>query len=80
MIPTDRDPTNNTNTATLEAPVATNIDTKGIRTCPDCGSAKIGRARRRRIDRIISLVNIYPYSCRIHTCKARFYSFGNSGK
>jgi predicted RNA-binding Zn-ribbon protein involved in translation (DUF1610 family) len=80
MVPTDRDlAADNTTTATLDAPIASQPDTKEL-TCPECGNTKIARARRRGTDRIISLVNIYPYSCRTHTCQARFYRFGNTNK
>jgi predicted RNA-binding Zn-ribbon protein involved in translation (DUF1610 family) len=80
MVPTDRDLTaDKTTTATLDAPVAAKSDTQR-RECPECGNTKTARARRHGVDRVISLVNIYPYSCRIHTCKARFYRFGNTDK
>ncbi len=82
MVPTDRDPTtDDTTTATLANPVTTNTSatTDTAATCPDCGSEKICRARRQGFDRVISLVNIYPYCCRMHACKARFYRFGRGG-
>jgi predicted RNA-binding Zn-ribbon protein involved in translation (DUF1610 family) len=79
MVQTDRDLAADKTTATLDAPIAPQLDTKEL-TCPECGNTKIARARRHGMDRIISLVNIYPYSCRIHTCKARFYRFGNTNK
>ncbi len=76
MVPTDRDPTtNNATTATIDTPVTISTNSAGIK-CPECGNAKISRTRREGVDRIISLLNIYPYSCRTHTCKARFYRFG----
>jgi predicted RNA-binding Zn-ribbon protein involved in translation (DUF1610 family) len=79
MVPTDRDlTTDDTTTATLADPVTTNTTATGA-TCPDCGNEKICRARRQGFDRVISLVNIYPYCCRAHTCQARFYRFGRGG-
>ena len=78
MVPTDRDPTTDNDTsATLDTPVTTN--SAGIE-CPECGNAKISRSRREGVDRIISLINIYPYRCRTHTCQAHFYRFGKGRK
>jgi predicted RNA-binding Zn-ribbon protein involved in translation (DUF1610 family) len=79
MVPTDRDLNTNNTTATLDAPITTKSDPRSIE-CPECGNTKVARARRHGMDRIISFVNIYPYSCRTHTCKARFYRFGNTGR
>jgi predicted RNA-binding Zn-ribbon protein involved in translation (DUF1610 family) len=79
MLPTDRDPTTDkATTATLEHPETTNTKTAAL-TCPECGNEKVARARRQGFDRVISLINIYPYSCRIHTCQARFYRLGRGG-
>ncbi|WP_310429694.1 hypothetical protein [Chamaesiphon sp. VAR_48_metabat_135_sub] len=67
MVPTDRNTTEETTTE----------DTATSAKCPECGNEKICRTHRAgKLDRIISLVNIYPYCCRAHTCKARFYRFG----
>jgi predicted RNA-binding Zn-ribbon protein involved in translation (DUF1610 family) len=80
MVPTDRDPnTYSDPTATIDNSVTTN-PTAATLTCPECGQDKVSRARRKGFDRVISLVNIYPYCCRMHACKARFYRFGNSLK
>jgi hypothetical protein len=79
MLPTDRDlTTDKATTATLEHPETTNTKTAAL-TCPECGGEKVSRARRQGFDRVISLINIYPYSCRIHACKARFYRLGRGG-
>jgi predicted RNA-binding Zn-ribbon protein involved in translation (DUF1610 family) len=60
---------------TTEDTITEDIDTSVK--CPECGNEKICRTHRAgKLDRMISLVNIYPYCCRIHTCKARFYRFG----
>jgi predicted RNA-binding Zn-ribbon protein involved in translation (DUF1610 family) len=68
MVPTDRNKTTE-NTITEDTDTSAN--------CPECGNEKICRTHRSgALDRIISLVNIYPYCCRTHTCKARFYRFG----
>jgi hypothetical protein len=80
MLPTDRDlTTDKATTAMLDHPGTTNTKTAAL-TCPECSGEKVSRARRQGFDRVISLVNIYPYSCRIHACKARFYRFGRGGK
>jgi hypothetical protein len=79
MLPTDRDlTTDKATTATLEHP-ENRSNTIAALTCPECGGEKVSRARRKGFDRVISLVNIYPYSCRIHTCQTRFYRFGRGG-
>jgi hypothetical protein len=76
MGPADLDLT--TDDATT-APLSTApTNTNRLATCPECGQTKMCRARRQGLDRVISLVNIYPYSCRTHTCQARFYRFGRS--
>jgi predicted RNA-binding Zn-ribbon protein involved in translation (DUF1610 family) len=71
MVPTDRDLNTNNTTATLDAPITTKSDPRSIE-CPECGNTKVARARRHGMNRI--------YSCRTHTCKARFYRFGNTGR
>jgi predicted RNA-binding Zn-ribbon protein involved in translation (DUF1610 family) len=79
MVPTDRDlTTDDTTTATLANPVTTHTTTTAA-TCPECGNDQVCRTRRQGFDRVISLVNIYPYYCRTHTCQARFYRFGRDG-
>jgi hypothetical protein len=45
--------------------------------CPKCDSDRVGRAHRiGLLDRVLSLVNVYPYRCRKYSCKNRFHSFG----
>ena len=47
--------------------------------CPRCGNLQVSRAHRANSwDRVLSLVNIYPYRCRQHHCKTRFHRFGRS--
>ncbi|AFY91347.1 hypothetical protein Cha6605_0039 [Chamaesiphon minutus PCC 6605] len=46
--------------------------------CPKCGTDRVGRAHRNKFDRLLSLINIYPYRCRQLACKSRFYRFGRS--
>jgi predicted RNA-binding Zn-ribbon protein involved in translation (DUF1610 family) len=49
------------------------------RKCPQCGSVELDRSQRVDFeDRLLSMVNIYPYRCRQHTCKHRFQSFGRN--
>jgi predicted nucleic-acid-binding Zn-ribbon protein len=51
----------------------TQIDRK----CPKCGSSDVTRSQRIDLtERMLALVNIYPYRCLKHTCKQRFESFG----
>jgi hypothetical protein len=41
--------------------------------CPHCGDADVWRLRRRRLrDRLLSLLNRWPYIC--HGCESRFWS------
>jgi ssDNA-binding Zn-finger/Zn-ribbon topoisomerase 1 len=49
-----------------------------IRTCPSCGSDEILRSRRRGLDHLLALANLYPYRCRHYSCERRFYGFGNN--
>ncbi len=52
---------------------------KAIRKCPKCQTKKVCRAHRfSRLDRVLSLINIYPYRCRQYPCKHRFYLFGRN--
>jgi hypothetical protein len=45
------------------------------RQCPECGTTQICRAQRvGGLDRILSLVNRYPYHCL--QCPASFYRTG----
>jgi hypothetical protein len=49
--------------------------------CPKCGSQEVCRSHRNgRLDRFLSLVNIYPYRCRQLACNVRFYLFGRIAK
>ncbi|WP_310426237.1 hypothetical protein [Chamaesiphon sp. VAR_48_metabat_135_sub] len=49
------------------------------RKCPKCGSLHTARSQRIDLDdRLLSLINIYPYRCQQHTCKQRFTSFGRN--
>jgi hypothetical protein len=40
--------------------------------CPKCRSTSIRRSRRRRVDRFLSLVYVYPYRC--EGCHQRFHA------
>jgi hypothetical protein len=47
------------------------------RQCPECGTTQICRARRAGgLDRILSLVNRYPYYCHQCPTDVRFYLTG----
>jgi ssDNA-binding Zn-finger/Zn-ribbon topoisomerase 1 len=47
------------------------------RKCPKCGSIDLNRSQRVDFEeRLLSMINIYPYRCRQHTCQHRFQSFG----
>jgi predicted nucleic-acid-binding Zn-ribbon protein len=47
------------------------------RKCPKCGSSEVTRSQRIDLtEKLLSLVNVYPYRCQKHTCKHRFESFG----
>jgi predicted RNA-binding Zn-ribbon protein involved in translation (DUF1610 family) len=49
------------------------------RKCPKCGSEELDRSQRVDFeDRLLSMVNIYPYRCRQHTCKHRFTAVGRN--
>ncbi|WP_309738448.1 hypothetical protein [Chamaesiphon sp. OTE_20_metabat_361] len=49
------------------------------RKCPKCGCAEVVRSQRIDLtDRMLSLINVYPYRCQKHTCKNRFESFGKA--
>ncbi len=53
--------------------------TKDIRVCPKCDSEKVCRAHRvDSLDRVLAIVNIYPYRCRQFSCKSRFYQRGRN--
>jgi hypothetical protein len=53
--------------------------TKDIRKCPKCDAHKVGRAHRfNKLDRLLSIVNVYPYRCRQFPCKFRFYLLGRN--
>jgi predicted RNA-binding Zn-ribbon protein involved in translation (DUF1610 family) len=50
---------------------------KAERQCPKCGSLQIARSQRIDLeDRLLSLINIYPYRCQQHICKHRFQATG----
>jgi hypothetical protein len=52
---------------------------KVVRKCPKCDTSEICRAHRvDRWDRVLSLVNVYPYRCRKYYCKNRFHLFGRN--
>lgn len=42
--------------------------------CPQCGTSVSWRSRRRWPERILSLLNVYPYRCA--TCYGRYYAAG----
>ncbi|WP_373538820.1 hypothetical protein [Chamaesiphon sp.] len=47
--------------------------------CPRCSHSQVCRAHRvGGWDRVLSMLNIYPYRCRQYFCKNRFYRFGKS--
>ncbi|WP_146138330.1 hypothetical protein [Chamaesiphon polymorphus] len=49
------------------------------RKCPKCGSTEVVRSLRVNFsERVLGLVNIYPYRCQKHTCKHRFESYGRN--
>jgi predicted RNA-binding Zn-ribbon protein involved in translation (DUF1610 family) len=77
VVPKDRntiaEPTITEETTTTEETITINSPAK----CPKCGSQKICRTHREgQRDRIIALLNIYPYYCRDYSCRSRFYRFG----
>ena len=56
-----------------------NAHSKTTLKCPKCGTDRICRAHRiGGWDKLISLVNLYPYRCRQHHCKLRFHRLGRS--
>jgi predicted RNA-binding Zn-ribbon protein involved in translation (DUF1610 family) len=38
--------------------------------CPDCGETHVGRVKRHRLERLLSVLYVYPFRCRI--CGHRF--------
>ncbi|WP_309730636.1 hypothetical protein [Chamaesiphon sp. OTE_75_metabat_556] len=49
------------------------------RKCPKCGSSSLTRSQRVDLtERMLALVDIYPYRCHKQTCKHRFESFGRN--
>ncbi len=49
------------------------------RKCPKCGSSETARSQRIDLeDRLLSLVNLYPYRCQHFSCKYRFQAFGRN--
>ena len=47
------------------------------RKCPKCRSADTARSQRVDLeDRLLSLMNRYPYRCQQQACKQRFHAFG----
>ncbi len=47
------------------------------RKCPKCGHSDVVRSQRiDTIEKMLGIVNIYPYRCQKHTCKHRFESYG----
>jgi hypothetical protein len=49
------------------------------RKCPKCGSTDVNRSLRVDFtERVLALVNVYPYRCQKHTCKHRFESYGRN--
>jgi hypothetical protein len=51
--------------------------TTGIRVCPKCDGQKVCRAHSvNTLDRLLSMVNIYPYRYRQFPCKSRFCQRG----
>jgi hypothetical protein len=48
-------------------------DLQPRRSCPHCGGDELHRSRRRRLDRILSIIGLLPYRC--SDCCRRFYRF-----
>ena len=47
------------------------------RKCPKCGNSEVARSQRiDLVEKMLGVVNVYPYRCQKHTCKHRFESFG----
>jgi hypothetical protein len=45
--------------------------------CPECGTHKVCRASRHgTLERVLAIVNVYPYRCRQCPSRKRFYNFG----
>jgi predicted RNA-binding Zn-ribbon protein involved in translation (DUF1610 family) len=59
--------------------IANSSQSKASHQCPKCGSLKVVRSQRvNLLERVISLVNIYPYRCQQHICKHRFQYWGKN--
>jgi hypothetical protein len=41
--------------------------------CPKCGSQDVYRSRRRKPEKILSVLGFYPFHCEDNTCNHRFY-------
>jgi hypothetical protein len=53
--------------------------TQVARQCPKCSYPETVRSQRIDLDdRLLSLINLYPYRCQRHTCKHRFQGFGRN--
>jgi hypothetical protein len=54
-----------------------NRDNISTHKCPECGTHKVRRSNRYgMLDRVLSVVNVYPYRCCECPSQKRFYSFG----
>jgi predicted RNA-binding Zn-ribbon protein involved in translation (DUF1610 family) len=48
-----------------------------IHNCPKCGTDNVRRTHRvGKLDRVLSLVNLYPYYCLECNLDTRFHQFG----